>query len=307
MKLKSLLAVGIMAAILCGCGNSSTESERILGNSNGNINNLGSLCADDENYYFMNGEDDKKLYKEPIGGGEATKLNDVESYFINNYNDKIYYCSAADDFHIYSMNEDGSDNKMIVDQAAYYVTIYNDSIFYTNYDDSQHIYKASLDGSTNEKICDDTAFFVTAYNDKIYYINYNDNAKVYSVNLDGSERTCVVDNYCGFINLYKDNIYYTTVLNPETGEGDDSIHRFSLIDGTDEQVLAVSAENINVYNDRIYFTSLGDEKVFSCNMEGQDIKEELSENGLYVNVAGNRMIYVLSDGTNVSINTKELS
>ncbi len=319
MKLKYIIGCLVVGAalMLTGCGKTSTEpvdtTELIdgeiayLGNTSGNINNKGGMCADSQYMYYQKVGDDYKLYRSNLDGSDETKLNDLPSYFINVYKDKIYYAVESDGFSVYTMNKDGSDNKRILEAPANYMTIYNDSIYYSNPDDNSYIYKASLDGTNNERIFQNVAYYLTAYKNNLYFVNTSDNAKIYRTDLDGNEPKVIVDDYCAFINLYNDYIYYVTPPDPQTGEGQDYLHRYSLIDGTVDDLLEVPCQDVNIANDRIYYTHIDEGKVYSCDLEGQDIQVEVDERAYFINIAGNRIQYIYKiDDSNFELREKEL-
>ncbi len=315
MKFKGIIALLMISAAisLTGCGENktsavATDAEVLnLGNTNGNINNKGSLCADSENIYYQKIDDGYKIYKSDLNGNNETKLNDFSSYFINVYNDKVYYASEDDGFNIYCMNKDGSDNKKILESPANYMTIYKDNIYYSNADDNGYIYRASLDGTKNEVIFKNAAYFVTAYKDKLYFVNTSDNAKIYQSDLDGNNSKAIVEDYSCYINLYNDYVYYTTPPNPQTKQGGDYLHRYSLIDHTVDDLLNFACSDINITNDRIYYLNMDESKIYSCDLDGEDIKEVVGERGYYINIAGNKIYYLYPiDKSNVELREKEL-
>lgn len=314
MKLIRVLALLMAGAALSLTGCSLNKTQEVtdpeisqLGNTNGNINNKGSLCADPENLYYQKIDDGYKIYKSDLKGNNETKLNDTSSYFINVYNDKIYYANEDDGFSVYSMNKDGSDNKRILEAPANYMTIYKDNIYYSNADDNSFVYRASIDGTKNEKIFGNAAYFVTAYKDKLYFVNTSDNAKIYQTDLDGNDPKVLVEDYSCYINLYNDYIYYTTPPDPKTKEGGDHLHRYSLIDHTTDDLLDIACSDINIADDRIYYLNMDESKIYSCDLECQDIKEVVNERGYYINVAGNKLYYLYPvDNSNIELREKEL-
>ncbi len=312
MKFRRIIAL-LMAstALLSGCGNKSIElmdtEVANLGNTSGNISNQGAMCTDGDSIYYQKSDDDLSMYKSDINGENETKLNSAQSYFINVYKDKIYYSNGSDEFNVYTMDKDGKNNKCIIKSPANYLTIYKDKIYYSNVDDNSTVYSADLDGSNPKKIVDFPIFYLTAYKDMIYFVNYADNCKIYQAELDGKNMKAIVEDYCAYLNLYNDYVYYTTPPNPKTGEGNDTVHRYSIIDHTIDDVLSVSCGDLNIANDRIYFHSLGDKKIFSTDLEGKDVKEIAADPGLFINVAGKELSYVLKEENQpTKVITKEI-
>lgn len=308
---KTIALFATVMALLTGCGNNVsivTDNEvSNLGNSNGNTNNLGSICADDTSLYYQKSDDNLNLYKSDLNGNNETELNNAVTYFINCYGDKLYYADGDDDFNIYSMNKDGSDKKKIIEAPAYYITIYKDKIYYVDFDNNYKLYSADLNGENITEVCSDSVFYSTVYSNKIYYINLSDGAKIYSMNIDGTERKMLVDGYCGYLTVYNDCIYYTLPLNEQTKKGDDAIYRYSLLDGTSEKMIDAKCSDLNIYNERMYYRDMDKKSICSATLDGEDIRTEVNEEGVYINIADDTMFYLIKhEDLTTELKSKEL-
>lgn len=311
MKPYKIISVVLASAMLfTGCSFNkvgTNNNQSLMGNSNGNINNLGSICADDNNLYYQETKDGYNLYKSDLDGNNPVELNNAETYFINCYNNKLYYADASQNYNIFSMDTNGENKKNIIKAAAYYVTVYKDKIYYVDFDNNQNIYSANLDGSNVQKLGDDTAFYLTVYNDTIYYVNLSDGAKIYTMHTNGENKTCIVDTYSGYINCYNDYMYFTMPKDTQSNTGDDTLYKYNLNDGKYEQVLNRPCSDINVYNDRIYYRDIEQKKIFSCDLDGQDIKVEAEEDGVFINIVNDKMVYLVKTSqTESELRSKEI-
>ncbi|MDO5388088.1 MAG: DUF5050 domain-containing protein [Clostridia bacterium] len=290
MNIKKLFAVALIGCVmLAGCGKSDSLPEN-MGNTNGNISNIGSVCQRGDTVYYQNDKDNFSIYKS-VKDGEGEKLNDGTSYFINVVGDYVYYVHEDDDFHVFKMKTDGSENTEIIKQAAYYMTVYNDMIYFVNYDDNQAIYSAKTDGSDLKKIVDSQCYYSIIGDDGLlYYVDYSNGGKVTRANLDGSEQTVIDENNpvtAAYLNYYKGKLYYTNAT--EATEGTEAtyvnnIFCYDLESGSVSTILEKECADVNVSNDKIYYSSLEDNKVYRCDLDGENEELLYDNNGIFLNV-----------------------
>ncbi len=293
MKLRKILAIALAGCMmLTGCGSSGENLLENIGNTSGNISNLGSVCQRDDTVYYQNYEDNFSIYKS-VNGGEGEKLNDGTSYFINVVDDYVYYVHEDDDFHVFRMKTDGSENTEIIDQAAYYMTVFDDKVYFVNYDDDQAIYSANTDGSELTKIIDSICYYAIIGNDGLlYYVDYSNGGKVTRANVDGSNQKVldeVNDITAAYLNYYNGKLYYTNATNATSGataEYVNFIFSYNIETGGVSTVVEAPCADVNVYNERIYYSSLEDNMVYSCDLDGNDIQLVYDNNGIFLNAAG---------------------
>lgn len=292
MKLRKILAIALLGCIaLTGCGSNNDSLPENMGNTDGNISNIGSVCQRGDTVYYQNYEDNFSIYKS-VNGGEGEKLNEGTSYFINVTGDYVYYVHEDDDFHVFRMKTDGSENTEIIDQAAYYMTVYNDKIYFVNYDDNQAIYSANTDGSGLTKIVDSVCYYSIIGGDGLlYYVDYSNGGKVTSANLDGSDQKVLddVNNItAAYLNYDNGKLYYTNATSETSGAAaayDNFIFCYDIETGAVSTVVEAPCADVNVYNDRIYYSSLEDNMVYSCNLDGSDIQLMYDNNGIFLNTS----------------------
>ena len=86
------LIVAIVVVIVAVCAvvyvkNNSkpadVETERVVGNTPGNISNLGAVVDDGDYSYYQNSDDKYAVYKSKKGSSKGEKINSSASYFLN--------------------------------------------------------------------------------------------------------------------------------------------------------------------------------------------------------------------------------
>lgn len=292
MKLKKLIAIAVLGClVLSGCGSKGEELAENMGNSDGNITNIGSVCEKGDTVYYQNYEDNFSIYKS-VKGQEGIKLNEGTSYFINVVGDYVYYVHEDSDFHIFRMKTDGSDNTEIIKQKAYYMTVYGDKIYYVDYDDNQAIYMANTDGTNAEKIVDAQCYYPIIADNALFYVDYSNDGKVTRANLDGSSPKVLddVNNVtAAYLNYYDGKLYYanavTNANSDKKGQGfENYILCYDLETGTTSTVVEEPCADVNVYDGRVYYSSLKDNKVYSSDLDGKDTKLVYDNNGIFLNL-----------------------
>lgn len=297
MKLKKLIAaVSLCCIALSGCGSRGEVLSENMGNSDGNITNLGSVCEKDDTLYYQNYEDNFAIYKS-VNGGNGVKLNDGASYFINVLGDYVYYVSEDNDFHVFRMKTDGSENTEIIKQKAYYMTVYNDSIYYVDYDDDQSIYMAKTDGTNAKKIVDSVCYYPIIADNALFYVDYSNGGKVMRADLDGSSPKVLddVNNItAAYLNYYDGKLYYANAVTnanaDKKGKGyENYIMCYDLAAETTSTVVEKPCADVNVYDGRVYYSSLTDNKVYSSDLDGGDERLVYDKNGIFINVTSDNV------------------
>ncbi|WP_291632565.1 DUF5050 domain-containing protein [Clostridium sp.] len=159
--------------------------------------------------YFSDLSDEGKLYKIKIDGTQKTKLTNVSVEEIRVENEWIYYLNASENYKIYKIKTDGTSNIMLTNNMCGNLNIEDDFIYYTNYDDENNIYKIRKDGIGNNKLGNDSAEFINIVNGYLYYVNLSDSYKIYKIKSNGTGGQKVTDEQAIFLNVADDYIYYT--------------------------------------------------------------------------------------------------
>jgi hypothetical protein len=310
MNIKKILAVaasGILCVgLLAGCSKSNVPSG--VGNTSGNITNLGGQCEVDGRVYYQS-TDGYKLCSSNSDGSDEKQLNDAESYFINVLNGYIYYCDATDgNYYIHRMKTDGTEDTVLVESACYNLTATDKGLFYTNYDDGQSVYRAELDGSNPEKIIKDVCYWLSVYDGKLYYVNASDGYLVYSAELDGTNKSIITKKSAAYINVVDGYVYYTNNPAPkdnsededdssQTSEGDCCIYRVNIETGKNERLNKKPCGDINVVGNKIYYSewTSGNNTIGVLDLSNDEDKTLVEVSGAYINVTSNTLSYISKD------------
>ena len=278
------------------------------GNTTGNIANFGLAATDGDRIYYINADDDFRIYSVKKDGSDNQKINDTTySFGINVLDGWIYYTDEGSDSHgLYKINTSGAMPIKLSDDEAYYINVVDDTIYYSLYFSYSSgtgggIYRIDTDGNNKQMLSSDNSLGLNVAGDRIYYINldddrdrrYSDEGEIYSMKADGSDRQRVTNNTATQFNVVGNYIYY---INAERGY---RIHRINTDGSDDKQVSDISAVNINVNGDRIFYTSaLGeslDESLHSMKTDGTDNKQLSREPSRYMCIVGDRIIFAMYD------------
>lgn len=270
MKKFCLLAILAILISLCGCSDSTNmEQSKVVGNASGNIVNGGYSIESNGYIYYVNGLDvgltsDNYLYRVDSDWSNKTLISNDKMHYISIAGDWIYYSNMSDSDNpqfwgkLYKMKLDGTERTKICDNESTYVNVYDGWIYYVNCikDGDANIFKVKTDGTKNQKICDDNCDIIIVYDGWIYYL---------SVILDG--------------NLYKGNLFKIKIDGTEKEKlSDDCMYKFILS------------------NHRIFYTNEIDERLYSIDINGQDLRNVTEDLVMDFNTDGNWVYFCnLSD------------
>jgi hypothetical protein len=195
------------------------------------------------------------------------------------------------------MKKDGSDNTMIYDHSVYYLNVSNGFLYFSDYDDGQTLYRMAPDGSKKWQLSEIKADYVNVVGDDVYYCNYDDtdNYGIYRVNFVSkiNERVCAY--ICGYLNVTDDYLYFTDMEAGINKNGTNKLYRISRSDYDQSECVLESQVGTFTITDNgtIYYVNYDDEdKVYSCNKDGGNIKKVVDEQAKYVCVAGKKLFYM---------------
>ena len=195
-----------------------------------------SSFIDDENFVYVNLEDQNRLYVKKIGEtGSGTKITNIAAdYPIVLTTGKLIYINQEDDSKLYLKNDTTTveTGTAITTNSVWGITIDgDDNIFYVNYNDQNKIYKTTESDGDGTKLADISASNLSHDNGiQLLYVKLED-GKVYSkdesdntagdVIFDGP--TYLIGKYTPSEYLYtngSDNLLFTNSLTPAVGETD---------------------------------------------------------------------------------------
>jgi hypothetical protein len=263
--------------------------EETLGNTNGNILNLGIVAKNGDYMYYSESSDLHKLYRAKSTGEEITKLSDDSILFINIFKDYIYYTNLSDNNSLYRINLDGTDRKKLT-STGFINTIVQDDWIYCTDDKELNIYKISLDGSVVKKLNSESSINLNVTNDRIYYNNVDDSLKIYRIAKDGTGKTKVLNDTAGYISVLDNYIYYLNL------DDESKIYKVKT-DGTDKaKVYNASSGYLNLAaNGRLYFLDFSMNHIAYIDTKDNEQLYPLQNSGEFLNVIDEYVYYISSE------------
>lgn len=290
IKIISLVAIIVMvASFIFGCStsnNSPTTPE--MGNSSGNIHNMGIAAKQGDWVYFNSGE---ALYKEKSDGSERTLILNAHTTSINVANDWIYYVDVNDGGKILKSKTDGTGSTILNEPTAEFGSALNIHVvgewiyFLTGFNevsDFPILNKMKTDG-TEKTVIGNNAWSINVVGDWIYYTDTSDGWKVYKMKTDGTGITELSKESAKDMNVYEEWIYYVD-------NRDYKIYKMK-IDGTGVVKLSDDrASTLNVSDGWIFYTTDNEEILYKMKLDGTG-KIKIDDTSLFPNIVGDWIYY----------------
>jgi len=288
----------------------------LVGNTAGNLYNLGLFCESDGIIYFSNYRDDGTFYLMNSDLTGFKKLNNDYPRYINTDENYIFYSrmnnlkeqGAESIFTFYAngvfrMKKNGKALTMLHNKPVGSVLVYDNNVFYENYvrNGKISVLKTYIDGSRETEVVNDEVTACAAYNGRIYYTGFKKDHDLHSFDASsGASRVELEGNiYNAIVN--SEGIYY---IDPQ-----DSYHIKNVYNGETKTIVnsKVSAYNITENGRYIYYQVDGTEN------DGLYIYDTVSDtSGLiregshkWLNIAGGYCFFYSSDETNVFAHKQE--
>ncbi len=249
-------------------------AEKVTGNTDANILQMGILTADEENIYYI--DLFYNIYKQSKTTGEKTRLGEQAGFFLNVVDGWLYYLDAKSLNSICRMKTDGSEQEVIYqnpDSLFSGMTVIGNEIYFmalvpiegltpemqeqmamqgqNPYEDKMH--RLTVGDKEPEVISDAAIVQFSFYKDRMYYVDQADGG-IYYVKHSGGEAKKVVSGPVYSFDVANDSIYYLdSTVSPETGIPKLSLERADL-EGThqetvvaDRTVITISADGESLY------------------------------------------------------------
>lgn len=264
------------------------------GNTIGNDLNKGAVVNKGSYTYYVNFEDDNKIYRVKDGSSTREKFCEDKASFLNIVGNDLYYVNESDENKIYKLNLKSNEKTKIIDERAAIMQISGGRIYYLKMPgylnrplSSQYrggimkeegefnIFSTKLNGENKKKVLNEMCGMFAVYNGYIYYLDTGFGGKLYRITKDGKDKVKLSTNQTYRFWMDDKFIYY---LNDFSSDGKPSITRIKH-DGSGEAKISESYINtMNIIGDTIYFSS--DSGVSKMNRDGKDIMSVLpSSNG----------------------------
>ncbi len=219
--------------------------------------------------------------------------------------DGILYHSSLDGTKFLKTNIDNGEQEIISKQGVAFISEYKNKIYY--FDSlAEKFYRYSEDGE-HKLIYDGATYYPCFYGNYLYFMTPESNygGFVRRVPLSGGEEEVVLNVPCSSFQIVSGNIvYYDPAISSILTVKLSDAKKFAKDSGNEavtssdikaiELLGNISASNINVKGDYIYFCNNGDEYTLtSLNLKNGEVKEiNYGTQGLYLNVCEEQMYYV---------------
>lgn len=282
-----------------------SDIQYAMGNTSGNINNMGFVASDSRNqwiYYRGTGGNLTKVKTDGVDRTQLTTAHDAK--YINVVGNYVYYVhsnaatkTAAATTCIYRMKIDGSDAQPIMSGTRQVGTMGNvvftsnsdmkdvivagDWIYYINVSDGS-LHRANVNGYIDNIISSDSYLDINIVKNYIYAVNNSKGGKIYKIDLANNfAASKVSDIEVRHLNVVDGWMYYRNYSDNE------KLYRMN-IDGTHNVKLCDDmVYNINVTEDSVYYKNGSDgNKLYRINVDGTGGQQILSPVPL---VKGNKL------------------
>lgn len=292
-----------------------------IGNTAGNISNVGLAAYQDGWIYYVNDADGHSIYKIRTDGSGTTKLNSDNSRYINVVGEWLYYVSYEgqglvkpdsdypmplsgipdpDRSHnLYRIRIDGSGRERLNEDNSRFVKVVEDWIYYNNQSDDGSLYRIRADGSERTRLTSGVTLYINTDGGWIYYMKWGDGCNIYRIRLDGSDETLVLaqrtvldDGYSinivpWFLHVKDDWLYFTEMSGRRRIQKvSTDLSRGEGFEGTEE------AYYLNMHDDWIYYIARDQGgRIYRVRSDGSGITQVNSDQSWMINIAENWIYY----------------
>ncbi|MBQ9914709.1 MAG: DUF5050 domain-containing protein [Clostridia bacterium] len=260
-------------------------SEKVTGNTDANILQMGIMTTDEENFYFIDLY--YNIYKQSKTTGEKTLLREKAGFFLNAVGEWLYYLDGKTLNSICRVKIDGSEWELVYqeeDSLFSGMTVIGNEIYFmalrpiegltpemqeqmamqgqNPYEDKMQ--RLTIGDKKSKTISDAAIAQFIIHRDRVYYVDTVDGGIYYSKH-SGGEAKKVVSGPVYSFEVVGDSIYYIdSSLSPETNLPKLSVERTDL-EGThletvvaDKQVINLAADGDSLYY-RVYIPGATEE------------------------------------------------
>jgi hypothetical protein len=224
----------IMIVFLILSGITKKNPEGILGNTAGNLYNLGLYCECDGTIYFANPSDDGVLYKMTSDCRNVKKVYSDKIRYINADKNYIYYArnnqlkaGGGSIFSVYNtglyrINARGNAKlKTICTDPVASVLLYGNDLYYQKYHSTTglYLYNATIDGNSDKLLVQEGLIPACIYNGSMFVSGINEDRNIWALDLKTGDRRLIyqgmtyfpiaTDDWVYFIDLGDYHVYRT--------------------------------------------------------------------------------------------------
>lgn len=230
------------------------------GTTKGNFSNMGLAVEKDNWIYYINFEDEHKIYKVNKNGGEKTVFINEPAHSLNIWKNELFYVNDLD-WKIYKVDLKEGKKSLFINEPTDKVLIYEDWIYFRKLpygieenqeaSDYYNIFRVKIDGTKKTNISKKGVGVFNISNGKIYFTGIDNEVGMYTCKLNGEGLSKISEDGVGEFWVDNKYIYYSSNSSPrptlirmkKNGEGGTEIPGIS----------GISAANMT--DKHIYFSS----------------------------------------------------
>lgn len=273
------------------------QTDENMGNSIGNLWQMGTVAQDKENLYYMSFEDNKSyLVKSDLEGNDKEIISNTPCININIVGEWIYYINS-DDNKTYKMDKQGGQIQKVSDINMRFLVVYKDTLYgiCISDEDNNHIYSMDTSGENIKDLSNEKVSDFCLIGDFIYYTAYNRDVNkcfMYSVDLNSMEKEEVF-NYeddIPWFHIYENRIYFLT-----------DMRYLSYIDITDNNKVVkvndklIFTNRINAKENLIIYYDSKSDIVYAYDINKNEEKEVKHGDIPYIHLIENQIFYYMDD------------
>lgn len=264
--------------------------EGTVGNTAGNLNNLGLFCEHNGLVYFSNPYDGGALYSMTPEETKFKKLGSVPVELINAGGKYLYYFQTSAGGSaglgyvrtrsgIYRSNLQGKKTISLNSGTAYYMQLVNNYLYYTLTDKKgAHFYKQKIDKSAPQLLFDFAVNPACASGNTIYYNGTEDDHALYAFDTAADTSVLVWGGNLWNPVAHGDYIYYMDV------SSNYRLCRYSLLSGTAEVLTNDRIDTYNLTDSHIYYQKSSTKSPCLIRMGLDGSNPELVAEGIYSDI-----------------------
>lgn len=294
----ALLIIIIVVIVMC------TRTE--IGNTNGNLNNLGfSVKKNGWVYYNMNSDqsDTNGIYKMKNNGDKKERISTDYALYLNNSGSYLYYIASNEELNGYNLikiKTNGEDREVIAENVVPdKVTVIDNWIYYF---DASNFCRIKTNKKDKQILTDKSIENYEIDGNWIYYSYMNDGKYVISKMKTNGEDNTRIDQDAGKVFFIKGNTLYYIYenYNMENYEYKYELYKMKTNGKYKEKVADLSSQiyvdTINFSDNKIYYTKTEDDGslgIYSIKLNGEEETKITDVNGYStsINIIDNWLYY----------------
>lgn len=271
------------------------QSIKYLGNSYGNLSNLGfSVAVEDEIIYVndlgMNGGGSTLIMNKD--GTNMKQFMDTLCMPMDYDGEFLYYAHFMFDDGIFRIRPDQSQKVKIADDTAIFLTVKEEWIYYVNAYSS--LYRMQKDGTQRISLTEseEEIAFINVVGEDIYYIEMIDESGLIThIKNDGSQKKYLNDDEALLLIYDEGWLYYINITD------DAKVYRMRTDGSQATKILDVSCMAINIDNGWLYYAPFIDKGLHRIDLNSGETKILFEDNlCILINIVGDNLYCLINEG-----------